>query len=72
MTRYEEFKTKTLSEMKAKGLKCVNSKGLKVDIALNHKAVKQRQSKNRGGLFGDLLTFWTNQMLEITLTKRMK
>ena len=39
-TRYESFKTKTLEELKAKGLELVNSKGQAVDVALNHKAVK--------------------------------
>ena len=39
-TKYEIFKTKTLEELKTKGLTLVNSKGQLVDVALNHKAVK--------------------------------
>ena len=38
--KYNEFKSKTLQEMKKLGLELKNSKGQIVDIALNHKAIK--------------------------------
>ena len=38
--KYNDFKNKTLQEMKKLGLECKNSKGQIVDICLNHKGVK--------------------------------